>query len=200
MNGSIEMAVFRRSYSSENDAVAPGRRDNALEAGGEDGSLAPATAWNWFVPIAHHERILLWRKYYAGWTNKSARLLRFAIVGLIGAAVYTSVVWISLALLHMSALLCASLGFAAAVLSNYVLHHHWTFRSSKSHSTAFIQFSVVSVVGFTINFCFIYIGVSVLHVNYLAVQIPALGLVVTSNYVLSALWVFRVEPTKFPAS
>jgi putative flippase GtrA len=134
-----------------------------------------------------------------GWTDKSARLLRFAIVGLIGAAVYTSVVWISLALLHMSALLSASLGFAAAVLSNYLLHHRWTFRSPKSHRIAFLQFGVTSVVGFTINFCFIYIGVSLLRLNYLAVQIPALGLVVTSNYLFSALWVFRFEAPKRPA-
>jgi putative flippase GtrA len=133
------------------------------------------------------------------WMKKSVRIFRFAIVGLIGMALYTSVVWTSISILHIDTILAVSVGFVAVVMLNYALHYNWTFRSVKSHRIAFIQFAVTSIVGFSINFFLIYTGVSLFRLNYLAVQIPALGLVVTSNYLLSALWVFRVEPTKFPA-
>ena len=114
-------------------------------------------------------------------------------------ALYASVVWTSIAVLHIGTTLAVSIGFVAVVMLNYALHYHWTFRSVKSHRIAFIRFVVTSIVGFSINFCFIYIGVSLFRLNYLTVQIPALGLVVTSNYLFSALWVFRFEAPKRPA-
>ena len=114
-------------------------------------------------------------------------------------ALYASVVWTSIAVLHIGTTLAVSIAFVAVVMLNYALHYHWTFRSVKSHRIAFIRFAVTSIVGFSINFCFIYIGVSLFRLNYLTVQIPALGLVVTSNYLFSALWVFRFEAPKRPA-
>lgn len=131
--------------------------------------------------------------------KQSAKLFRFAVVGIMGTALYAVVVWISVVALHLHTILAASIGFGAVVFTNYVLHHRWTFRSKKSHRVAFVQFVVTSVIGFCINFCFIYVGVSRLHLNYLAVQAVALGLVVISNYLFSALWVFRLDPLSSPS-
>ena len=122
-----------------------------------------------------------------------ARLLRFAIVGCFGTLLYGAVVWVFICVFGINTIPATSMGFIAVVAANYLLHYSWTFRSVKRHRIAFGQFVVTSVIGFCINVCSIYVGVFLLHLNYIEVQVASVILVITSNYLLTAAWVFRSE-------
>jgi len=120
----------------------------------------------------------------------SARFGRFAVVGIFGTIVYAAVAWMLTAAFAANTMTATSISFVVVVALNYVLHYQWTFSSRKQHVVAVAQFAAASFLGFTVNFLAVYVGVVVWKFAYLAVQIPALFLVVASNFLLSALWVF----------
>jgi len=55
--------------------------------------------------------------------------------------------------------------FIVAVLNSYIWNKFWTFRRSKTHSVRkeFIQFLIVSIVGFIINLVVDYLFVNMIH-------------------------------------
>jgi len=121
----------------------------------------------------------------------AARIRRFAIVGSLGSALYAAVVWLMIDWLLIAPLTAASLAFLAVVVVNYQLHYRWTFASNKAHIIAFSQFLTTSLFGFAVNLGILYFGFSIKGFNYVSVQIAAILIVIMSNFLLSALWVFR---------
>ena len=119
------------------------------------------------------------------------RLKRFAIIGALGTVVYGLSTWLLFRLCGFGIIQASGIAFAIVVFFNYVLHYRWTFKSQKIHTIAFPQFVMTSVVGFLINWSVLEIGVVRIGLDYLFVQLFAIGLVITSNFLLSALWVFR---------
>jgi len=71
------------------------------------------------------------------------------------------------------------------------MHYSWTFAVSSPHTTALKRYLVMTGCGFFINVSVMYIGVSVLHANYLLAQTVAMVVIIVWNFTLSSLWVFR---------
>lgn len=119
------------------------------------------------------------------------QLFRFGVVGALGTAVYYAVLWGLVELLGVRVLVASSIAFLLVCVENYILHYLWTFGSAKAHTFAFPRFSLMTVIGFWINWAVMLIGVSRLAFNYLLVQAAAIALVITWNYTLSSYWIFR---------
>ena len=119
------------------------------------------------------------------------RSLRFGAVGAATAALYYSLLFAGVELLKINAVVTSSAAYVLVIAANYLLHYSWTFTASSPHTTALKRYLVMTGCGFFINVSIMYVGVSLLQLNYLLIQTVAIGVIVVWNYCLSSLWVFR---------
>lgn len=118
------------------------------------------------------------------------RLVRYAISGGASAATHFGV---GLALaegLGVWPVLASTIGFAASVAVSYVLQHAWVFRSDAGHTVAGPKFLTVTAAAFALNTGVLWLGTSVLHGPYPAVQAVALITIPVLNYALNSRWTF----------
>ena len=98
------------------------------------------------------------------------RLLRFGIVGILGAtinfAVYTSVMEFTSVGINISAIAA----FGVAVINNYIINHRWTFAiendSNQINGSQFIYYVLGNIVGLLINLIVLNIIVNFLGVRF----------------------------------
>jgi putative flippase GtrA len=119
------------------------------------------------------------------------RLVRYAVVGGVAAAVYYGTLLIFVELLSLPVLVATSLSFIIVTVENYILHRNWTFRSDSAHAIAFPKFVFMTAAGFCINWGIMFAGVAILDIHYLVAQTASIAVVVTWNLLLCTLWIFR---------
>jgi len=119
------------------------------------------------------------------------RTMRFGAVGLATAVLYYSLLYWGVEFLHFHAVAVSAMVYPIALTVNYLMHYRWTFATSSPHTTALKRYLFMTACGYVINLSTMYIGVSVLLVNYLLVQAVAMAVIVAWNYCLSSVWVFR---------
>jgi len=119
------------------------------------------------------------------------RLARFGVVGILGTAVYYTVLWPLVEVLRVPVLIATSIAFMLVCIENYVLHYRWTFGSTKAHTITFPQFLIMNLIGFWINWGIMFLGVKEFALNYLLVQAMAIVMVIVWNLTLSSYWIFR---------
>ncbi len=119
------------------------------------------------------------------------KLFRFTVVGLITAAVHYGLLFLLVEFLGLQATIASSLGFLVAVAVNYLMHYSWTFAAPVPHGHALLRYIVMISLGFLINGGFMQFGVVALELNYLLVQLLAFVAVISWNFLVSSLWVFR---------
>lgn len=122
----------------------------------------------------------------------NAALARFALVGLAGSLVYFALLWTMVELLGWPVLQASCCAFLLVVVENYLLHRAWTFHSTAPHGQALPGFLLVSALGFCVNGAVMALGVEWMGLNYLAVQLAAIGAVVVCNFV-GAQRIFRAR-------
>ncbi len=85
--------------------------------------------------------------------REQIRFLRFAVVGSIGAVIDFGSFNLMVSLLHVNAVLASVISFSAAVTSNFIWHHFWTYRDSRTKPIAqkLGQFTLVSLSGLAIR-------------------------------------------------
>ena len=121
----------------------------------------------------------------------AARIGRFAVVGLLGTAVYYFALWTMVERLRVPVLAATSVAFVLVTIENYVLHHGWTFASTNPHTVAFPRFVFMNVIGFWINWGIMAGGLHYFSLSYLLIQVFAIGAVVVWNFVVSSYWIFK---------
>ncbi|MGI9285186.1 MAG: GtrA family protein [Pseudomonadales bacterium] len=129
-------------------------------------------------------------EHYVKLGNKQ-QILRFILVGGMTAVVYYGVLYTLVEFLGMAVLFSSSAAYIGAIILNYKLHHAWTFEARVSHNVATTRYLVMCVIGFTINYLVMFFGLSDDQSNYLLVQTAAVVCVVSWNFVMSSLWVYR---------
>src|SRR5205085_2826101 len=85
------------------------------------------------------------------WLLAPRLLVRFAFVGVSGAAVYYALLWMLVEQGGMPPLLASSLAFAVVVVENYLLHRRWTFASRVAHRQALPRFVLMAGCGGAVN-------------------------------------------------
>lgn len=119
------------------------------------------------------------------------RLFRFGIVGATTAALYYALLYAGVEFIGLDAVLSSSVAYVVVIVANYLMHYCWTFAVSSPHTTALKRYLVMTGCGFFLNGLIMYVGVSVLRLNYLLIQAVSMGVVILWNFCLSSLWVFR---------
>lgn len=116
--------------------------------------------------------------------NLKLQLLKFAIVGVIAAAVDVGVLVILKELLGVAVLISSALSFAVSVCVNYALSMAFVFKGKKqSRLKEFIVFVVLSIGGLGINQLVLWIGIKVFSIYYLVVKFLAMVIVPIYNFV-----------------
>jgi putative flippase GtrA len=121
---------------------------------------------------------------------------RFVVVGGTAAAIYFGISWVLAREGGASEVAATSFAFVAAITWNYMMHYRWTFESERAHSIASVRFCVMSAVGFFLNWAVMSVGSELLPASGFLVKLVAVGLVVCSNLVIGALWVFGTGPDR----
>jgi putative flippase GtrA len=118
--------------------------------------------------------------------------VRFALVGLAGAAMYYALLWSMVELGGVPALGASSLAFWVVVTENYLLHRRWTFSSQAPHRQAFPRFALMAGCGAAVNAAVMGACLK-LGWHYLLAQALALAAVVSCN--VAGTWmIFRGGP------
>ena len=91
----------------------------------------------------------------------------------------------------IQATVASSIGFLVAVAVNYLMHYSWTFAAPVPHGRAVLRYIIMISMGFLINGGVMQLGVVAFDLNYLLVQLAAFLAVITWNFLVSSLWVFR---------
>jgi len=119
------------------------------------------------------------------------KTLRFGVVGALTAVLHYGLLYIGVEALQLNVTVASSLGFVVAVIFNYLMHYSWTFDEPAPHGRTLRRYLVMIGCGFLINGAVMYAGVQWVVLNYLLTQALALIVVVSWNFVMSNVWVFR---------
>lgn len=122
------------------------------------------------------------------------QLIRFAIVGVIAAAVDVGALVILKQLLHIDVLISSAISFCASVTVNYLLSMSFVFKSKKqSKIKEFIIFVFLSVGGLCLNQMILWIGVKYMSVYYLTVKFLAMIIVPIYNFLTRKIFLESKE-------
>ncbi len=119
------------------------------------------------------------------------KTFRFGVVGVLTAVLHYGLLYIGVEVLQLGATVASSLGFVVAVIFNYLMHYSWTFDEPAPHGRTLRRYLVMIGCSFLINGAVMYAGVQWVVLNYLLTQALALVVVVSWNFVMSNVWVFR---------
>jgi putative flippase GtrA len=122
-------------------------------------------------------------------------LLKFGITGFSGLLIDFSLTWIFKDELHLNKFIANSIGFSAAVISNYFINRFWTFseRDRVKVGSQLPSFILVSLIGLLLNSCFIYILNELFLLNFYFSKAIAVILVFFWNFTANYFFVFKTR-------
>ena len=121
------------------------------------------------------------------------QFLAFASAGAIGTAAHYSLLLLLVTGWQVDAVMASALGFLLGLLVNYLLSHHWVFRSARSHVETAIKFLVIAVVGLGLNTGLMYLAITEAGMHYLLAQVIATAVVLLWNFAGNRFWTFADE-------
>lgn len=120
------------------------------------------------------------------------KFLKFGIVGASGVAVDFGVTWVLKEQLRFNKYVANSLGFACAVISNYILNRLWTFHSADPEvGVQFAKFSVVALIGLGMNNAIIYALTERHRTKFYTAKLMATGVVMLWNFGANYFFTFK---------
>jgi putative flippase GtrA len=121
-----------------------------------------------------------------------AQLVRFAIVGLFLAAVYSAIYWY-LATFVMAPVLAVVIAFAVSVTMGFVMHSRWSFRGhgGREDRRMKVKFFLVQGSGFLLNEAFTWVLTGPMHGPTWWPLVPAILVTPFATFALNRQLVFR---------
>jgi putative flippase GtrA len=121
-------------------------------------------------------------------------LLKFGITGTSGLFIDFFLTWVFRDELHFNQYFANTIGFTAAVLSNYFINRLWTFQENKAKiGKQLAAFAAVSVVGLLLNSSFIYLFNSLFTIHFYVSKAIAVVLVFFWNFTANYFFVFKAS-------
>ena len=119
------------------------------------------------------------------------QLTRFALVGLMLAALYSAIYWY-LATYVMSPLLAVLIAFLVSVSIGFVLHSRWSFRGhGKTEDRAMqVKFLLVQTSGLLLNEAFTWVLTGPMHGPTWWPLLPAVFVTPFATFLFNRQWVF----------
>lgn len=126
-----------------------------------------------------------------GLDGKVGQGVRYGLIGVALAGLYAGIYWCCATLIEMPAQLANGAGFAAALVTGYILHSRWSFRGHGQRSNwSWGRFLVVSFVGYLINCLWIWLIVDQLSYPVALSIIPIVTLTPIFTFLLNRGWTF----------
>jgi putative flippase GtrA len=122
-----------------------------------------------------------------------AQFLRFAAMGAFGTGVHYAILIVLVSLFSQSASLSAMIGATAGAFTNYFLNYHFTFASDRRHREALPRFMTMAALGVAMN-GLIVAALTHYQLNYLVAQVIATLAILSINFMVSRIWIFRKLP------
>ena len=120
------------------------------------------------------------------------KFLKFGIVGFSGVFVDFGITWLLKERMRLNAYFANSMGFVAAVFSNFILNRMWTFENHDPQvAVQFGKFAAVASVGLLLNNAIIYILREKFSVNFYAAKLIATGVVMLWNFWANLQFTFK---------
>ena len=141
-------------------------------------------------------------------SRERTRLLRYSIVGAIGALVDFVTLNLLVTLFGMSSVLASVFSFIAAVVSNFTWNRYWTYPDSRSKpiSRQMAEFGVVSLLGLIIRTPIFAILHPLFRDMFTLLSLPVsfsaeflgrnlalasvIGIVMLWNFIINRIWTF----------
>lgn len=125
-------------------------------------------------------------------TEIFVKFLKFGIVGASGVVVDFGITWLLKEKIRLNKYVANSMGFACAVVSNYVLNRIWTFHNTDPHvGLQFAKFAVVALIGLGMNNAIIYLLNERRNVKFYTAKLIATGIVMLWNFGANYFFTFK---------
>ena len=124
-------------------------------------------------------------------SREQGTVWRFALVGLLTAGLFYALVTAGVEWLSLSPAVASAVAYTLVLGFNYLAHYRWTYGSDRPTGSAVSRYGVMVGAGFLMNLAVMHLGTQVLNFNYLLVQTLSMAVVISTNFVLASLWVFR---------
>ncbi len=136
---------------------------------------------------------------YAENRKEFSRFAKFAVVGLIGAVIDTSILYVLHEIYGWPELQANTLSVSVAILSNFTWNRLWTFPESRSRRKReqLVQFTIVNLIGLGINDLIVIVLSARLSQDIAApwdtllAKFVAIGVVLFWNFGANRLWTYR---------
>lgn len=143
----------------------------------------------------HHDKNPM-RIFYSRVKRNIPKLVRFGVVGSIGAAINFTAYFVAFEYVHLGMNLSAIVAFLIAVVNNYVLNHIWTFRAENGtrpvNVRQFSYYLLGNIQGLMINLVVLNLVVMAAGVGYHFMG-QTLGIMfgMLSNFIFAKKLVFK---------
>ncbi len=121
----------------------------------------------------------------------SASIIKYGCVGLSGMIIDFSATWLLKEKMQVHQYVANSVGFMLAVVNNYLLNKYWTFSSTPSHSSQFLFFLIVALVGLLINNLSLHFLLKKYKYNFYFLKVIVVLIVFMWNFALNSLVTFK---------
>jgi putative flippase GtrA len=115
----------------------------------------------------------------------------FGIVGSSGTIVNSVVLWVLVHSCGLPVALASLLATEVAIIHNFVLHDHWTFRAHRTHGSwieRLVRFHSVSLGGLILTVCVVWLATAAAHIRLIPANLLASAIVMVWNYIGNRRW------------
>lgn len=121
------------------------------------------------------------------------KLLRFATVGFLTAALYAFILVIAVEIVGVLPAVGAGVAYVVAIGFNYVAHYAWTYKADQPHRSTAPRYLISIVIFFCINVIATASLPAILGVGYGAVQILLMLCMAVATFITLSKWVFSTQ-------
>lgn len=120
------------------------------------------------------------------------KIFRFGVTGVSGMIVDFGATWLCKEKLKLNKYVSNSIGFALAVINNYIINRNWTFESRNPEwFPEFEKFFLFALIGLALNNLFLYLFHQRMKWNFYLAKLMATGLVFIWNFCTNYFFNFK---------
>jgi putative flippase GtrA len=116
---------------------------------------------------------------------------RFGIVGVIRTILGITIIFVPYNLWGVNYVLCNIVGYSIGLITGFILHKKWAFKSHGEWNKEVIPYFVTFGVGFLVNMILLLLFAERLGLNKNISQVLAICGFTITNYLGSKFWTFR---------
>ncbi len=126
--------------------------------------------------------------------RKFKPFIKYATVGIMGTAIDLGSLYLLVEYAHLPVIPASAISFLLAVINNFIINKSWTFQvKSKNYRKLFIKFLIVSIVGFFLTICSMYIFVEIVSIWYIFAKALTSLIVLSWNFLGNKFWTFTIK-------